>query len=270
MKEYFLPKTGICFRVNDFQAGRKTLVFIHGLTGSASSWFEYEGLLGEDYNILSTDLRGHGKSFRPDNYRDCEIKNFAEDVYDLIVTLGLRQIVLISHSFGTLVALEFLLKHPDKAEAAVFLSPSFGVKKTLAAKVIKAAVAILAFVASLFPVFKKLGGRVDYSKYQNVGDWDAKLNLADIRNTGWRTCLWCLKQIYSSETDNFWSQIALPSLIIHGRQDSVIPFQNAVVMPQKIKGSKLILLDQANHLFVLNNAAAVCKIVRNFVIIPDR
>src|SRR5690348_17054682 len=106
MNESFSPR-GIYYRTNEFK-DRPTLIFVHGLTGSSSAWFPYEREFEEDYNLLTFDLRGHGRSEKPKHYRDYAISEFVADLEDLIDRLAIKEFNLISHSFGTVIALPFL------------------------------------------------------------------------------------------------------------------------------------------------------------------
>src|ERR1700757_2573100 len=186
MKELFFSKAGIYYRINDFHVDDPTLVFINGLTGSSSAWWEYEKKFENQYNILSIDLRGHGKSIKPRKYQDYEIKNFAQDINDLLTHLHIYKSILISHSFGTLVALEFLIQYQSVVESAIFLSPVFGANKTRSVRLTQPLLRCFTKVINLFPFSSKAGGHIDYAKYPNVRDWDLKFNIIDIRNTGLR------------------------------------------------------------------------------------
>ena len=90
----------IYYRTNEFQPGRPTLVFAHGVSGSSSAWLPYEKIFENKYNILTYDIRGHGLSKKYPHYEDYEIKKFAEDLHDLVSSLGITKFVLVSNSFG--------------------------------------------------------------------------------------------------------------------------------------------------------------------------
>src|SRR3989344_1363911 len=130
MEEFFFTERGIAYRKNEYRVSRLTLVFIHGLSGSASAWFPYEKLFAEKYNLLTFDLRGHGKSGKPKKYVDYEIKKSAGDVCELIEYLRIETYILISHSYGSLVALELSRVYQEKISALIFLSPTAFLKKT--------------------------------------------------------------------------------------------------------------------------------------------
>src|SRR5437016_6254620 len=104
MQEHVL-KEEIYYRTNFFKPDRLTLVFIHGVSGSSSAWLPYEKIFENKYNILTYDIRGHGKSKKFRSYHDYEIKHFANDLHELVTYLRIEKMVLISNSFGALIAL---------------------------------------------------------------------------------------------------------------------------------------------------------------------
>ena len=111
MKEYFLEQQGIYYRANDFMEGKPTILFVHGLSGSSSAWGKYEEKFKGHYNVISYDLRGHGKSKRFNNYNDYAIEKFVEDINILISFLGVKKLFVVSHSFGTLFAIDFIFSN---------------------------------------------------------------------------------------------------------------------------------------------------------------
>lgn len=159
MKESFFENRGIVYRTNEFVADRPTLVFIHGLSGSASAWFPYEGLLSAMHNLLTFDLRGHGISAKPTYYEDYALVESAEDLYELLEYLQVGRFILISHSFGTLVALEFLLAHEGRVSGAIFLSSVAGHRRTKLFSLTCAATVILTSVFNVLPFHPVIRGR---------------------------------------------------------------------------------------------------------------
>ena len=83
MKESFFDNR-IYYRTNDWKSDRTTIVFVHGVCGSSSAFWEFEKKLGEKYNILAYDLRGHGLSKRYREYSDYKIENFSKDLLELV------------------------------------------------------------------------------------------------------------------------------------------------------------------------------------------
>jgi len=107
-EKYLGTKNRIFYKKNNFNNKRKTLVFVHGLSGSSSAWEPYEKKFESNFNVLTFDLRGHGKSFRPKKISGYLIEKFSEDLYKLVKYEKINNFILIGHSFGNLIVLDFL------------------------------------------------------------------------------------------------------------------------------------------------------------------
>lgn len=266
MTEGFLESRGIAYRVSTLQPERKTLLLVHGLSGSASAWFPYEKRFENVYNIVSIDLRGHGKSKRWARLEDYDISKFSEDIAELLKHLRVEKYVLISHSLGALVALEFLRMNQKQVSAAIFLSPVYGIRgKALARVVFLLLTRVGTKLVTLLPFFPNVQGRIDYSQHQNTWDWNLRRIVADVSNTTLRVYLYCLREIWRHDSDKKWKELRLPTLLIHGKKDTIVPFQNAIQLSKEIPNSKLILLENANHILVLNNVPEVSIAIENFI-----
>jgi len=237
----------IYYRTNKFKPDKLTLVFIHGVSGSSSAWLPYEKIFDNKYNILTYDIRGHGLSKKYPNYEDYEIKNFATDFHDLLNYLNIQKFVLISNSFGGLVALEYLKLYPETVLANIFTSPEIYINKGFMAKIIRPVMKVLTETISLFPYNSKPRGRVDYKKYIGSTDWSIGRNLADIRNTGLRAHFYTLRQSFNKNQEYNLEKINVPTLIMHGEKDSMVPLKNAIKMSKKIKNSEFVKIPNIDH-----------------------
>jgi pimeloyl-ACP methyl ester carboxylesterase len=264
MVEHFFSERGIYYRKNEFQPNRKTLVLIHGVSGSSSAWIPYEKKFQKKFNILSLDLRGHGKSEKFGKYADYEINKFNEDVYLLVNSLGIKNFILVSHSFGAFIAFEFLNKYMNLVSASIFLSPNFSVKMGFLSTIIRFLLWPIP-ILDIFPFHSKKGKHIDYSEYINTGDWNLKRTFADVSNTFLRVYLYCLRQTYEVDYESMLMKIKVPTLIVHGKKDSIFPSINSVTMSQRIQGSKLVMIDNADHIVVLNNFTEVSEAIESFV-----
>jgi len=95
-----------------------TLVLVHGYP---QTWYEWRDLLpelGRHYTVVAPDLRGAGKSDAPRSGYDK--KTMAADIHGLLVRLGLnRDIRLVGHDIGTMVAYSYAAEHPDEVHKLV-------------------------------------------------------------------------------------------------------------------------------------------------------
>jgi len=264
MKEYYFKEDHIYYRKNDFQPDRKTLVFIHGVSGSSSAWLPYEDKFSKEYNVLTYDIRGHGKSHRYKKYEDYKIDKFSQDLYDLVNFLKIEKFILISNSYGVFIHLDFISKYKNYVEASIFLGPHFNINKMPSAKIFKLFLNIIAKIK--FPIFsKKVRKNLDYSKYINTGDFNIPRTIADVSNTSLQVFLMCTKQSYSLDYENLLGSINMPVLIVSGEKDKIFPIEYAQTMAQKIPNAKIVAIKNTDHIIVLNNYKEVSRAIEEFV-----
>ena len=127
----------IYYRTNEFKPERLTLVFAHGVSGSSSAYWPYEKIFEGRYNVLTYDIRGHGMSKKYPHYEDYEIKNFVQDLHDLVNYLNVSKFILISNSFAGLVHLEYLKMYRETIIANVFTSPEVYLHEGFLAKIMR-------------------------------------------------------------------------------------------------------------------------------------
>lgn len=262
-KSYFKDIT--YYRTNEFKQGRLTLVFVHGVSGSSSAWLPYEKIFEEKYNILTYDIRGHGKSKKFPNYSDYEMKRFANDIHDLVSYLNIPKFVIISHSFAAPIVLEYIKLWRETVLSTVFISPMIDLTGNLSGKILRP-ILKLTKVFSLFPFKPKQGRHIDYTKHLNTTDWNIKRNYADIKNTTLRAHLYCLRQSLNVAPQEYsLEKINVPTLIMHGEKDTMVSVRNSIIMSKEIHNSKLVLIKDIDHIVVLNKVKEVSEAIRDFI-----
>ena len=98
------------------------IVFVHGYTGNSRNWaFTVPALREVGFRTISMDLRGHGQSAKPTRQEDYALGLMAEDVYQLLSQLGVREYFLVGHSMGGRIAQILTLAHPEPIRALVLV-----------------------------------------------------------------------------------------------------------------------------------------------------
>lgn len=97
----------------------RPVVLVHGFCQSHESWEpQLHSALGLDFRLVAPDLRGHGRSGKPeDAYANSRI--WAEDLHAVITTLGLKRPVLVGWSYGGVVLTDYLRHHGQENVAGV-------------------------------------------------------------------------------------------------------------------------------------------------------
>ncbi|MFA6353338.1 MAG: alpha/beta hydrolase [Candidatus Paceibacterota bacterium] len=255
----------IYYRTNEYKTDRITLVFVHGVSGSSSAWLPYEKIFEKKYNVVTVDIRGHGMSKKFPNYSDYEIKNFAEDLHDLIMYLKIPKFVLISNSFAGLIALEYIKLWRETVSANVFTSPEIYLHEGFLAKIMRFSLAIFTGIISLLPFNPKPRGHVDYRKHINSTDWSISRNLADIKNTGLHAHFYTLKQSLDANQEYDLEKINVPTLVMHGEKDSMVPIKNSMKMSREITNSEFISIPNVDHNTAHNAVLEMSQAIESFV-----
>jgi pimeloyl-ACP methyl ester carboxylesterase len=254
----------IYYRTNEFKTDRLTLVFAHGVSGSSSAWLPYEKIFENKYNVLTYDIRGHGKSKKYPNYEDYEIKNYVSDFHDLLTHLNISKFVLISSSFATVIAQEYLKQYRETVTALIFTSTEAFDDNDFKLKIIRPILKIGTNILSFLPFNPKPRGHVDYSKTKN-SDWSIERTLADMRNTGLRPQFYTIRQSFLPGQEHSLEKINVPTLIIHGEKDSIIPIKNAIAFSKKIKNVEFVTIPNFDHDIHHNAVKEMSQAIESFI-----
>ncbi len=112
------------YRVSRIEGARHTLVLLNGLASNLTRWSEFlrDSRLARVWNTLRTDRRGHaGSMYRGRISRPI----WVTDLDEVLAHEGFSPVVLLGHSLGTEVALDYAHTHPERVEALVLIDPVF-------------------------------------------------------------------------------------------------------------------------------------------------
>ena len=104
---------GLGFHVQDWGGSGRQIVLLHGLASTCQIWEQAAPILVSDYRVIAMDQRGHGHSAKPDHGYD--FAWVGNDLLGLIEAKRLEQPIVVGHSWGGDVALEFAVAHPGVA-----------------------------------------------------------------------------------------------------------------------------------------------------------
>jgi pimeloyl-ACP methyl ester carboxylesterase len=99
--------------------GAKTVILVHGWTCDSTSWSEQVPVLEKSYRVVTLDLPGHGKSDAPKDGK-YSMQLFARAVESARVAAKADRVVLVGHSMGTPVIVEYARLYPQHTAAMVF------------------------------------------------------------------------------------------------------------------------------------------------------
>jgi pimeloyl-ACP methyl ester carboxylesterase len=119
--------TGVVLDLLAAGAGGRPLLLVHGFTGAKEDFADHLDDFGAaGWHAVAPDLRGHGRSEKPDDPAAYDLRTIAGDVLHLAGTLGWERFSVFGHEAGGVVAQELALAVPDRLDALVLQSTAAG------------------------------------------------------------------------------------------------------------------------------------------------
>lgn len=252
------------------------LVLIHGMAGSSATWRFVLPTLAEHFTVVAPDLVGHGESEKPRG--DYSLGAFASGVRDLLLALGHEHATLVGQSFGGGVAMQFAYQFPERCERLVLVSSGgLGDEVTLLLRLL--ALPGSEFVLPLACNNFIHGAGVTVSGWlANIGlhagrhvaeVWDSYGSLADGET---RTAfLHTLRSVIDVEgqrvsaADRLYLAAGVPTLIVWGDHDRIIPVEQGRASHDAIPGSRLEIFEGVGHYPQCERPERFCDVLVDFM-----
>lgn len=233
------------------------IVLLHGIAGSSATWEDVIPWLTRTHTVLAPDLLGHGESCKPEG--DYSLGAYANGLRDLLEALGHQRGTIVGHSLGGGVALQFAYQFPERCERLALVS-SGGLGRELHALLRAAAlpgagvvlpwlcVAGRRSVGKVVHVAGRLGLRASADLEES---WRGFVSLEEpeARRAFLSTVrgLVDLRGQRVSAADRLYLAAELPTLIVWGERDPLIPVSHAREAHQRMPGSRLEVFAGAGH-----------------------
>ncbi|HLF74087.1 MAG TPA: alpha/beta fold hydrolase [Anaerolineales bacterium] len=245
------------------------LVLVSGLGYSLWQWHRMAPFLAEHFQVITFDNRGVGQSDRPAGPYTAQM--LAADTAGLLDALGIEKAVVMGHSMGGFVAQAMALDFPQKVGRLILCSTSFGGPRHV--PVTPEAMKVLTDVSS-DPLTRFKNGLA----VSTAPGW-AEKNPDMIR----KWIEWCTAN--PIEPEAYQAQLAIglallpeaaafeakllrlniPTLILSGAHDKVVPPENASLLAGKIANSRVVIFPEAGHFFPIEIPEAASQVVIEFL-----
>jgi pimeloyl-ACP methyl ester carboxylesterase len=235
-----------------------TVVLIHGMAGSLATWDPVFPALAECCDVVAVDLPGHGASARLRG--DFSLGALASAVRDVLEVLDIDGATIVGHSLGGGIAMQFAYQFPERTERLVLVSSGgLGRDVTPLLRLLTVPGAELALaaltrlqqhprVSALGQRLRPFAGRVwndlPYMTRQMATLADPHTRASFLGTV--RAVIDIAGQTVSA-TDRLYLAQHLPTLIIWGARDRMIPVAHGVAAAEVIPGSRLELVPDAGH-----------------------
>lgn len=234
------------------------LLLLHGIGDSSASWLPVMPGLGRHHTVIAPDLLGHGNSDKP--RADYSVAAYANGMRDLLEVLGVEEATVVGHSLGGGVAAQFAYQYPERCQRLVLVATG-GVAKAVTPflRLASAPLAEALLVSMNLPpvrpvaraaleVLRLAGHDLGRDKdelievFERLPDAEARVAFTRTLRSAvdWRGQVVTLR-------DRAYLTAHMPTLIIWGTNDGVIPAHHAHLAHAAMPGSVLEFFPGAGH-----------------------
>jgi len=273
--EQLLPWHGRHLGVRRAGSG-PTVVLIHGMAGSLTTWDPVFEDLARSCDVIAVDLPGHGTSSRLRG--DYSLGSLASAVRDILDELGVRTATIVGHSLGGGIAMQFMYQFPERCERLVLVSSGgLGREVTPMLRALAVPGAGLALagvarvqhqrhVAAVGRLLRPLAARV-WNDLPYMVRQMATLDDPETR----RAFLATIHAVIEvggqgiNATDRLHLAAGLPTLIVWGEEDRMIPSGHGQAAAELIPGCRFELVPGAGHYPHEDSPELFATVVADFV-----
>jgi pimeloyl-ACP methyl ester carboxylesterase len=252
------------------------LVLLHGVTCSSETWEEIIPVLAKQFTVIAPDLLGHGQSAKPTT--EYSPGAYAAIVRDLLIGLEQTRVTLVGHSLGGGIAMQFSYLFPEMIERMVLVS-SGGLGRELhgmlRAAALPGADLVLPWLCSsrLRNVVERGAGllartglrasrdlREVWRGFGTFGDADTRRaffhTMRTVIDVGGQRAI---------ATNRLYLAANMPTLIVWGARDRIIPVQHAEAAHADVAGSRLEVFADAGHFPYLDSPSRFVSVLTDFI-----
>ena len=234
------------------------IVLIHGMAGNSGTWRYVMPALTERFTVIAPDLMGHGESEKPRG--DYSLGAFCCGVRDLMLALGHERATIVGHSLGGGIAMQFAYQFPERCERLVLVSSGgLGDEVNLLLRLLALPGAEYVLPIACTNWFHDAGinvsewlGHVGLRPSPRLTEvWESYGSLADAQT---RTAfLHTLRSVVDvagqrvSAADRLYLAARVPTLVVWGDHDRIIPVEQGFAAHDSIAGSRLEIFEGVGH-----------------------
>jgi len=260
MKEKFITINGNNIRYLESGNSEKTIVLVHGLGASAERYEYVIPEFSKHYRVIVPDLIGFGYSDKP--LVDYTTEFFADFLSSFLKKLDLNKINIIGSSLGGQITAKYVSTHSDNIDHLVLVSPS-GIMKS-------STPALDAYVmAALYPdlevaknAFQMMAGGTRQVNQKVIEDFVKRMKLPNAKMAFMSTLLGLKNAELITKS---LKKISVPTLIIWGEHDPVIPIQYADDFVSSIQDCRFYMMDNSGHTPYVDDPKRFSQLVLDFL-----
>lgn len=259
-------------RVNYVEMGQgPAVVLVHGLSGCWQNWLENIPQLARRHRVIALDLPGFGESELPNE--EISIPGYGRFVDAFLGEIGIERAAIVGNSMGGFIAAEVAISHPSRVEKLVLVSAAGLVRVgnrelyalERAARLFHPLTA--AFLARREHLVRrpKLRARMLYGVVRYPARIAPELAYEVASGAGKPGFLDALNAIIAYDFRDRLPEISVPTLIVWGRNDRIVPVAGAYEYEKLIPNARRVIFEETGHVPMLERPARFNQLVEEFL-----
>jgi len=282
VREGFVAVTGGKVWYKIVGSGQATpLLLLHGGPGFPSDYLDPLGALSDERPVIFYDQLGCGKSDKPTDKSLWKAERFVEELSELRKALGLKKVHILGHSWGTMLATDYLLTRPSGVVSLILASPALSIKRWMSdADKLRATLPkeVLDTLAK-----HERAGTTQSEEYRTASEiylqrYVCRLNpppkeLIDSRagmGSEVYETMWGPSEFYATgnlkdyDRSDRLKEIGVPTLFTCGRYDEATP-ESTAWYQSLVPKSKLVVFENSAHMTMLEERDRYIETIRKFL-----
>jgi pimeloyl-ACP methyl ester carboxylesterase len=231
--------------INKSMGEGENVFFLHGLGGNIYNWAYQTKYFSETNNVVSLELPGHGRS---SGKGGAAIEYYTDLLVKFFDVMEMDNIVIVGHSMGGVVSLDFSFKYPERVKALVLVATS--------AKFDIPTQKLMELKNDMESIFGSLEKARDKMK-----DIDERLVTNDMM-----VLLGDVMAIKKYDGVSHLSELKMPTLVVGGADDVLAPVDYSEQLHANIKNSELQIIEHAGHMVMVEAHQEFNAVLEEFLL----
>ncbi len=250
------------------------VVLVHGIGASVEYWVRNMAALAQHYRVYAVDMVGFGRTDKPKGY-DYHLENVADFMAHFLDAVGLDRVHWVANSMGGLIVLVTTARHPTRTRSLALVdSAGFGRQVTWLFRLMSLPIVGEILANSGRPGFSVIVRELFSDPTQVADVWvDALVDIA--RQPGQMQAfltilrsginIFGVKREILKTLPKVIDLLDTPTLVIWGRQDHILPFEQGLNALDRLPGAQLHVWDGAGHLPMLEKAPSFNRVILSWL-----
>jgi pimeloyl-ACP methyl ester carboxylesterase len=250
----FLKTSDADFFVTAFGESKRTFVAHGGWVGSGELWLLPFEQLSRSWRTVTYDHRGTGATLNRAPLITFDL--LVDDLFRVLDALKIDSCVLAGESSGALVVLEAALRQPYRFDGLVLVAGRSSSSNTAgAARFIDGCKSDFHATMDTF---------IEACVTEQDAEAESRWGRQIVKRSNGPEAVQLMEAMWTAHVEDRLPQIALPTLLIHGRHDRITPVAMSESMAAALPNARLVVLEDAGHVPVITRPAQVAREIEAF------